>query len=151
MIHILDASVFFSDYPAGPSSCTTPSVVAELVDLRSKCRFEVLSAEGLSIREPEPSALTEVRQMSAKSGDLPVLSQTDFDLLAVAVETGGVIVTDDFALQNVARHLGIQTKPILQRPARKRTWKFRCCGCGRYSDREGECQVCGAPVKRTLK
>lgn len=151
MISILDSSVFFSDFPAEFPAYTTPSVVAELLDLRSKCRYEAFLASGLIVMHPGMECLGHVKEAAGRTGDASVLSMTDFDLLSLALELNGTIVTDDFAVQNVARKLGITTIPIHQRSARARVWKFRCSGCGRYFPKTGECPVCGALIKRKLK
>ncbi|MEI6292408.1 MAG: nucleotide-binding protein [Methanomicrobiales archaeon] len=151
MIYILDSSVFFSDFPVEFPAYTTHSVVAELIDLRSKCRYEVFLASGLIVRQPGQEFLGRVNEAAGRTGDVSVLSPTDFDLLSLALEFNGTIVTDDFAVQNVARKLGISIMPIHQRSARERVWKFRCSGCGRYFPKTGECPVCGSLIKRKLK
>jgi len=91
------------------------------------------------------------QEAAGRTGDVSVLSPTDFDLISLALELNGTIITDDFAVQNVARKLGITTMPIHQRSARARVWKFRCSGCGRYYPKTGECPVCGSLIKRKLK
>ncbi|MCC7566331.1 MAG: nucleotide-binding protein [Methanomicrobiaceae archaeon] len=151
MIYVLDASAFFSDLPPAEQSFTTPSVVAELVDLRSKSRYEVLLAAGLIVREPDEASLARVEEAAERTGDAGVLSPADRDILALALELEGVLVTDDFAVQNVAHRLNVTTQSIQQRSARPLRWRFRCTGCGRYGKREGVCPVCGAAMKRTLK
>jgi len=151
MISILDSSVFFSDFPVEYPAYTTYSVVAELIDLRSKCRYEVFLESGLIVRQPGPEFLGRVNEAAGRTGDVSVLSTTDFELLSLALELNGTIVTDDFAVQNVARKLGISIMPIHQRSARARVWKFRCSGCGRYFPKTGECPVCGSLIKRKLK
>ncbi|WP_245619192.1 NOB1 family endonuclease [Methanogenium cariaci] len=83
-----------------------------------------------------------------KSGDLTVLSETDTGILALAVELNAAVMTDDFAVQNTAQRLEIPVIPILQRRAKKRTWKYRCTGCGRFWSAPGECQICGAEILR---
>jgi len=151
MIRILESAEFFSDFPSELPACTTHSVVAELIDLRSKCRYEVFLATGLIVKEPRTEYSNRVKEAAGRTGDVSVLSTTDFDILSLALELKGTIVTDDFAVQNVARKLGIATQPIHQRSARERVWRFRCAGCGRYYPKAGECQVCGALIKRKLK
>lgn len=92
-----------------------------------------------------------VQRGMKQSGDAGVLSPNDIDLLALALETGGTVVTDDFALQNVAHHLDVPVLPIHQRRAETRTWRYRCTGCGRYGEELGSCPVCGSPMKRTIR
>ncbi|HNX16871.1 MAG TPA: nucleotide-binding protein [Methanoregula sp.] len=148
---VLDSTVFFTDYPVTGECYTTPSVVAELVDLKSKCRYDLLIAAGLIVRSPESDEIDRVKEAARKSGDLPVISKTDCDVLALAGELGATIFTDDFAIQNVAAVLGITVQPLQQRAAKKITWKYRCSGCGRYFKTDGECPVCGSDIKRKLK
>ena len=148
---VLDASVFFSELPVTGEAFTTPSVCDELVDIRSKGIFEKWSAGGLRVVSPAPESLGRVTAAAAASRDTGVISATDTELLALAFELGAVLYTDDFAIQNVAGVLGVQTCPIQQRKAKRVHWKYRCSGCGRYFDHDGECRVCGAAIKRKLK
>jgi UPF0271 protein len=151
MTLVLDASVFFSEIPVEGPAWTTPSVVGELADLHAKCRFEALAAMGLSVREPRDEDLARVDAAAVRTGDAGVLSATDREILALALELSAVLVTDDFAVQNVAHRLGIETRSIRQRAARAIRWRYRCSGCGRYWREPGDCPVCGAAIKRKLK
>jgi UPF0271 protein len=148
---VLDASVFFSDIPLEGELFTTPSVCDELVDIRAKGNFEKLCTAGLTVVSPARESLQAVDRAAEKSRDSGVISGTDRDLLALAKELGAVLYTDDFAIQNVAGVLGVETHPILQRKARPVRWKYRCTGCGRYYSHDGDCPVCGAAIKRKLK
>jgi UPF0271 protein len=148
---VLDSSFFFYDLPIEGELFTTGSVVSELKDLRSKGKLEQLLAAGLIVTDPLPGSVREVAAAAIKTGDSPVLSVTDHDLLALAKERDAILYTDDFAVQNIASALGIRTQPMQQRRARQIQWKYRCSGCGRYADKPGECLVCGAEVKRKLK
>lgn len=148
---VCDASFFFGAYPLDGELVTTPEVVSELRDLGSKCRFDLLREQGLVLASPDPGFIRRVRRAAASSGDIGVLSETDIGLLALADEINGVIATDDFAIQNVAAVLGITTKPILQRKAKKRQWKLVCTGCGREVESGSDCPVCGASLKRRNK
>jgi len=148
---VLDASVFFSDIPLEGELFTTPSVCDELVDIRAKGNFEKLCTAGLTVVSPAREGLQAVDRAAEKSRDSGVISGTDRDLLALAKELGAVLYTDDFAIQNVAGVLGVETHPILQRKARPVRWKYRCTGCGRYYSHDGDCPVCGAAIKRKLK
>ena len=148
---ILDTSFFFYDLPLEGELYTTPSVCSELVDIRSKGQFEKFSAAGLRVASPGKESLAKIDEVAKKTGDASVISGTDRDVLALALEMEAVLYTDDFAIQNIAFDLGIPTVPLGQRKARRIRWKFRCSGCGRYSDTDGDCPVCGAAIKRKLK
>ena len=149
---VLDASVFFSEFTLqAEASFTTPSVCDELLDIRSKGNFERWCAAGLRVVSPEPENLRRVLEAAGVSRDKGVISATDADLLALALGLDAVLYTDDFAIQNVALVLGVKTSPVMQRRARRVHWKYRCCGCGKYFDHDGECPICGAAIKRKLK
>jgi UPF0271 protein len=151
LIHILDSSVFFSEWRTSEPCLTTPAVVDEIRDAASRMRYEVFLSTGLKVCEPSPGSLERVRKAMRESGDADVLSSADLGLLALALDTGGIVVTDDFALQNVAHHLHITVLPIYQRRARARTWRYRCTGCGHYGEGPGSCPICGSPMKRTIR
>jgi len=148
---VLDTSFFFGDFPAEGTLFTVPAVVEELRDIRARGNFEKWSARGLAIRSPSEESLGKVLAAAERTRDITVISETDRDLLALALDLGATLRTDDFAIQNIALVLGVATLPILQRKARRIRWKYRCSGCGRYADQAGECPVCGAAIKRKLK
>lgn len=148
---VLDASFFFGEFPAEGDTFTVPSVVDELKDIRAKGNFEKWCARGLIVQSPTEESRKRVISAARTSKDVTVISGTDRDLLALALDLGAELYSDDFAIQNVALVLGVKTVPILQRKARLVHWKYRCSGCGRYAEHDGECPVCGAAIKRKLK
>jgi UPF0271 protein len=160
MKFVLDASFFFAgaeterlprQVDQEMELYTTPEVVDEVKDLSSRCRLEALTEAGLKVITPSKEACHRIDLAAGVSGDRPVLSQTDTSLLSLALDLVATLVTDDFAVQNTAKVAGVATAAIQQRKARYRRWRFRCSGCGRYYDEIGECQVCGAEIKRKLK
>ena len=151
MRYALDASFFFSELRLDGDLLVPPSVVEELADLRSKGRLEALLASGLSIQSPAGESLGRVDRAAGETGDASRLSAADRDLLALALGAGATVVSDDYAVQNVALALGLGVRGILQRKAGARKWKFRCPGCHRRFASAGTCPECGSPLKRTLK
>ncbi len=151
MKKVLDSPAFFSSLTLSGELYTTPLVVAELRDLRSKVRLDLLTESGLQVREPGREARARVEEAAQRIGEGEALSEADLEVLALAVEIGGGIVTDDYALQNAAYRMSVPVIPLLQKGARRFTWQYRCTGCGRSYGEPGECPVCGAPIKRRLK
>ncbi|WFN33895.1 nucleotide-binding protein [Methanogenium sp. S4BF] len=145
---VLDASVFFADLPVEGEFYTTPAVLTEIKTQSARMRLALLEEQGLRVHAPGPAALAKVSEAARRSGDLSVLSETDAGILALAAELGAAVMTDDFAVQNTAQRLEIPVIPILQRRAAKRKWKYRCTGCGRFWSGPGECEVCGAEIRR---
>ena len=153
-ILILDTSAFFINLPLNGKVLTVPRVIDELKDLKGKARLEVLLSQGMIVSEPSQESLISVQKAAEKSGDSSVLSQTDKDILALAVEVQGVICTDDFALQNTAQHLKIGVHSMMQKKAEMRIWRLRCSGCGKYFDvmpADSLCPICGLQVRRKNK
>lgn len=158
MTLVLDASAFFAGGEGllaalGPDDrlLTAPSAADEVRDAAARCRLELALERGLRVLAPSAASLEAVESAAVAAGDADRLSSTDRDLLALAHEHGAAIATDDFALQNTARRLGVACRPIVQRRAVSRRHGYRCAGCGRYGDGPGECPVCGAaiaPVRR---
>ena len=111
---------------------------------------KILDAVDMDVRSPEEKYVEMVSIAAKKTGDYNVLSKTDIDVLALAMEYNGIIVTDDYAIQNVARQSGIEYTGSGIEPIRKSiVWKYRCTGCHRIYDKYIEvCPVCGHSVKR---
>ncbi|MFA6372319.1 MAG: hypothetical protein WCW68_06820 [Methanothrix sp.] len=145
MYVVADASVFiWGKRPAG-ELITVPAVEAELKDIRTKSLLHIFEAR---VESPSPQARKAAQHAAAETGDLKALSSADLDVLAKALEYRAILATDDYALQNVALHLGLKIEPIGQ-PRIKRLVKHvqRCQGCG--SRFEGEmCQDCGTPARK---
>lgn len=140
-----DASVFiWGKMPEG-ELITVPAVERELKDLRSKAIFSISEVR---VESPSEAALKRARQAAQETGDIQVLSPADLEVLAKAIEYQARLATDDYALQNVALHLGLKIEPIGQ-PAIKRKLRRvqRCYACGEAFDGEA-CPECGTPAKR---
>lgn len=148
---VLDSSVFFSGIEVSGELYTTPLVVSELKDLRSKTRLGLLEESGLRVIRPRKEAYLNVKEAATRWGEGDVLSGTDCEVLALAVELDAGILTDDYAVQNVAGRLGLPVIPLVRKGTRGFRWRFRCPGCGKYAEGPGECPVCGTRIKRKLK
>jgi len=145
---VADSSVFILGKRLDGEIITVPSVEAELKDLRSR---SLLQISGASIHSPTCEAICRARAAAKETGDLQVLSTTDLEVLAKAIECEAAIATDDYAVQNVAMHLGLKIEPIGQ-PVIKRKVKrvLRCYGCGGTFEGES-CPDCGTPRKRRCR
>jgi UPF0271 protein len=71
-------------------------------------------------------------------------------LIAAAFELDGTLVTDDYAMQNVAEHLGVVVEAIARDGiTEQRDWRFQCQGCGReFDDHRDRCPICGSDLSR---
>ena len=103
----------------------------------------------IRIISPDEKSLKKVRGRALLTGDSVRLSETDISVIALALELNGKIVTDDYAIQNVARRLGIDYLPLKEKGI-KDVWKwtYRCTGCGRFFEEYHEvCPICGSSLK----
>ncbi|MDO5846915.1 MAG: nucleotide-binding protein [Methanocorpusculum sp.] len=152
--YILDSSFFFGEayrnFPLKGELLTTNEVKAEIKDFSSRMAFSLMEDAGLKISVAAPADSSAVKAAAAASGDLRVLSDTDISVIALALSMKGVVVSSDFAVQNVCRHLQIPVKSLLEKTAKKKVWKRICSGCGaEIPDGYDECQICGSkPVPR---
>jgi UPF0271 protein len=149
--YVLDASAFIYGMFPGGELVTPPKVYAEVKDESSALKREMLT--GLSVREPEARWVDEVRSEALKTGDNMRLSPSDIDLLALAAEERAAgkdvaILTDDYAVQNVARKMGLTIMPLHQKRIKYNiVWEKRCMGCNRTYKEGDVCEVCGSPLK----
>lgn len=104
----------------------------------------------MHIQLPDPGTVERVQRAAEASGDHEALSETDIHLLAAALELGGVLVTDDYAAQNVAEKLEIGVEVIAREGIDEvRDWHFQCAGCGReFEESHDRCPVCGSDLAR---
>ncbi|VVB72479.1 Endoribonuclease Nob1 [uncultured archaeon] len=142
---VADASVFIWGKRPEGELITVPSVEAELRDIRSKSLLHIFEAR---VESPSSQAVKRAHTAARETGDIAVLSPADLEVLAKALEYDAVLATDDYALQNVALHLGLKIEPIGQAKIKRlRRRVQRCQGCGKSFEGEA-CPDCGTPARK---
>lgn len=153
---VLDASAFYAGVPFGADGGwhTTPRVFDEVRHIkRSHGVLDTMIETGrLQVREPREESVQRAVGASKRTGDFRQLSAGDLSVLALGLEVDGrVVVTDDFAVSNVAKHLGIAVLPIMTAGIRDSgTWIRYCPGCRKNLENQRECPLCGTPPRRKL-
>lgn len=154
-IFIADSAVFIMCKPIDALvTITTPSVINELKSSESRICFELAKDRGLRIELPSSYASEAIKHISQTSKDNDVLSDTDIEILAIAYDhkEEAVLLTDDYAVQNVASIANIKVQPIVQKKIKDvLIWQKICTGCKRKFDMGTECPICGSPLKRGRK
>ena len=103
------------------------------------------------IREPCKRAWDTAAGAAKDTGDYPQLSRQDISVIALAVELGGDIISDDFAISNVAKNMGLGIFPIMTKGIIDvGVWVRYCPGCGAVHPSRRECLNCGAVLRRRL-
>ncbi|MFC7058906.1 NOB1 family endonuclease [Halovenus salina] len=146
---VLDSSAFIHEYHTDEPIATVPLVREELED-ESAYRFDALEGSGMHLHIPDEETVVRIERAAGETGDLEELSETDIRLVAAAFELDGRLVTDDYAMQNVAEKLNV-TVEVIEREgiAEQRDWTFQCQGCGReFDDHHDRCPICGSDLSR---
>ena len=148
-MYVLDASAFIHEYHTTEPTATIPMVREELTD-EPAYRFDAMEGSGMHIQIPEDETVERVRRAANGTGDLGTLSDTDVRLIAAALELSGTLVTDDYAIQNVAGTFDVEVDVIAQDGIdERREWLFQCQGCGReFDERMDRCPICGSGLAR---
>jgi len=149
-VYVLDSSAFFASfYEEGALLITIDAVVDEVKDAVSAMHLSILQEKGMRVEPVDASQIKSVLDAARKTQDIDKLSGTDIQVLAKAKEHGATIVTDDYAIQNVAMVLGIKVRPLMQKKIRSVYVGIRkCAGCGHRSESDLICPVCGSATKR---
>lgn len=152
---ILDASAFYAGVPFGSTDdCYTTSLVFEEIKHIKKNQDALgtlLETNRLKIREPDKESTIAAVKAARDTGDYQQLSKQDVSIIALCIEMNGEIISDDFAISNVARNLGLKISPIMtQGIIDVGKWVHYCPGCRTNHNSGNECPMCGTPLKRKL-
>ena len=146
---VIDSAFFIQGIDV--EGLTTPGVVEEVKDPESRLFLEGLIGAGkVRVLSPSKESVEAVREAAKRTGELGELSEADLEVLALAYEVNGVLLTDDYNLQNIARTLGIEFKTLKRGIKRVIRWNYACIGCGKKFEEmppEGICPDCGSPVR----
>lgn len=138
----------------------TPSVESELMAGRTRSVTEISIASGsLHVRAPKPEFVAVSKARASSTGDLAVLSETDLEVVALALELENegndvIVVSDDYSLQNLCTLLSIEFRPMVTKGISEEFWWFLYCpACGATYDQATKlltCQICGHSLKRKV-
>jgi UPF0271 protein len=138
----------------------TPRVMSELLGKKTRTITDLsLSSGRLKVRAPKDESKNLARSRAGSTGDLSVLSETDLEVVALALElkdegADPTVISDDYSLQNLCTLLKINFKPMMTKGISQEFWWFLYCpACGatyEQSLKSTICQVCGHALRRKV-
>jgi len=148
-MHVLDTSAFIHEYHTDEDVASIPRVKEEL-EGEHALRFDAMEGSGMHIHIPADETVQRIERAARETGDAAELSETDGRLLAAAFELDATLITDDYAMQNVAERLDVAVQVIARDGiTEEREWRFQCAGCGRtFDERKERCPICGSDLTR---
>ena len=148
-MYVLDSSAFIHEYHTDESIASIPLVREELED-ESAYRFDALEGSGMHMHIPDEGTIERIERAARETGDFDELSRTDIRLVAATFELDGRLVTDDYAMQNVAEKLEVDVEVIAREGIEEqRSWTYQCQGCGReFDENHDRCPICGSELSR---
>lgn len=152
MKYVLDTSAILSgkDIPLDEDLYVPPGVLSEIKEGgRWHRKLEMMRAAGLNELNPPGNAMNKVKQHASQTGDDIRLSDTDMEVIALAIYVEGTIVTDDYSIQNLAKSMDVDYKGIAQEEIDEEwEWEYRCAKCHRWlKEPKDECPRCGGEVR----
>ena len=166
---VIDTSALiagFDPFSINEEQYTAPKVRDEVTeDTMSELRFKTAVENGkVRVKNPQKTFLEKTEVFASALGDSFFLSETDLQVLALALElkTNGyspLIATDDYSIQNVASEMNIEFASLTTFGIRRRLqWIRYCPACHKKYPANYEsqkCDVCGTrlkrkPLKRTM-
>lgn len=154
---VLDASAFYAGIPFQSSrKCySTTAIYQEVKHIQQAyAALDALIDSGnLTILEPDESSLNRVIHTANITGDIQKLSIADISIIALALQLKKTLISDDYAIGNIAAFLKIPIRTIAFRGISKiRRWSGFCNACGRaYKPYIRICTICGSRVMRRFK
>ena len=159
---MLDTSAFlagFDPFSISENQVTVPKVEEEIKgNSLTWVRFKTaVENNRVKVKTPSEEYWNRVKASANRVGDAFFLSETDLQILALALELKAEgctsqIVTDDYSIQNVATQMGIDFVSLATLGIRRLLeWVRYCPACHREYPADYNsttCSVCGTALKR---
>ncbi len=154
---MLDTTAFYAGVPYTNTSenlVTTPDVISEVSNERTRT---LIALSKINVLQAGSEHYKKVKDAARITGDNE-LSKADLSVLALCLSLSAegnepVLLSDDFAVENVASRLGIKARPLMTGGIKTAAeWIFFCPACGKiYTKQRPDCLVCGTKLEKRLK
>ncbi|MHA1236465.1 MAG: NOB1 family endonuclease [Candidatus Hodarchaeales archaeon] len=154
---ILDSTAFIRlDFPRlqtieESTFLTTYSVKEELKDFRSRMNLDsMLHSNRLTLVSPDPNNIKAMTERLKRVDPIRKLSLTDIEILTLTLEENGVLITNDFAIQNAAHQFKIKTQVVSGKKIKyTRKGMLKCTSCNKkFKLQTDSCPDCGGKLKQ---
>ncbi len=156
--YALDAGAFYAGLVFQSSAiqyCTTEAVFNEVKHIKKShgAVEALLESKNLRILTPDKKSIEKALSAARRTGDYTRLSEADISILALAVQLAVILITDDYAVANVAKTMKIPVKSLASKGiSHTRKWITYCSACGRcFGANAKECRLCGNMLRRKYK
>ncbi len=155
VFRILDASAFYAGIPFSTTDefFTTSLIFDEINHIKKNhgAIETLMETKRLKITDPDSEFVEKIKTASKKTGDFNQLSKQDISVIALCLQMNGEIITDDFAISNVAKNLKLKVSPLMTSGINDvGNWIHYCPGCRKNFESGSECPLCGTQLKRKL-
>lgn len=126
---------------------TVKECIEEVKDKDSRNALQIY-LEKLNVLEPSEESVRKVREAARKLGER--LSEADVKVVALALDLGATVLSDDYGVLNVAKYLGLDARPVRTKGIEGNVeWVNYCPFCKvEYPPEVKVCPRCGAKVVR---
>ena len=156
--YALDAGAFYTGLVFLSSAYqywTTQAIFDEVKHIkRSLGAIEaLLESNTLQVLNSDRKNIDKVVAAARRTGDYQKLSEADISVIALALQLKIALVTDDYAVANVATTLKIPVKSVASKGVmHTRRWIAYCSACGKaFGPNAKECRLCGNRLRRKYK
>ncbi len=155
--YVLDATVFIGyDFQLlqkleNSQFYTTPSILNELKDFKSRMNFKVLQeTKKIIISHPDYKDLILTQKKIEKIDPNTLLSSSDIEILALSWRIGATLITNDYRLQNLAILLNTAIDNLSGKKITKTVkWYLKCKNCGQIEKNNiDSCSNCNGKLKK---
>jgi endoribonuclease Nob1 len=155
-IFALDATAFYQGFHLHPdiSFVTTAMVFEEISHIQSKLSIleSLMLNNRIKIVEPSKNTIKLVQSAAKHMGESR-LTAADISIIALAKDKHAILVTDDFAICNLANTMSIALLNLGTQGIREtRKWIKFCKTCARgYPPTQVICSLCGNKLRVRYK
>ena len=152
---VLDATAFYAGIPftSDTTHYVTELVFDEIKHIKKNhdALQVLINTNRLLVRQQKIEFQEIVKKCAMKTGDINSLSDEDISSIALSLELNAELISDDFAVSNVSKELGIIVIPLITNGIKVvGKWIFYCPACKKDFFNKKNCLLCGNPLKKKL-